>query len=75
MLTAAYQILGLRLERGRLRLPADLFVPKGELVVHSLAVNGKIFTKESALGIFDLGTFDLGTFDLGTSDVGAIDPV
>jgi cyclic beta-1,2-glucan synthetase len=41
MLSAAYTILGLELEAGELRVPPDLFAPKGELALRSLVFRGR----------------------------------
>ena len=49
MLSAAYEILGLRMQGGEISVSEDLFEPKGELIVKRLHVDGKVFTAESAL--------------------------
>ena len=42
MLSAAYAILGLRMENGRIIVPDHLFTPKGPLEVKRLTVSGEI---------------------------------
>ncbi len=41
MLSAAYAILGLRLEDGEIFVPDDIYEPKGKLIVKSLRVRGE----------------------------------
>lgn len=48
MLSAAYAVLGLRMEAGEIIVPDDIFAPKGELVVTSLRVRGKTFSAPMA---------------------------
>jgi cyclic beta-1,2-glucan synthetase len=42
MLSTAYAILGLRIEDGIIRVPDDIYAPKGALVVKSLRVHGEL---------------------------------
>ncbi len=48
MLSAAYAILGLRMEGGKILVPDDIFAPKGELTVTSLRVRGETFSAPMA---------------------------
>jgi cyclic beta-1,2-glucan synthetase len=43
MLTAAYALLGLEFENGRLRPRADAFEPKGGLRLESVTYRGETF--------------------------------
>ena len=45
MLSAAYAILGLRMEKGRCLVPDDLFDAKGSLEVTRLTVNGVVYER------------------------------
>jgi cyclic beta-1,2-glucan synthetase len=47
MLSAAYEILGVRMQGGKISVAEDLFEPKGDLVVKRLHVHGEVFTAES----------------------------
>ncbi len=49
MLSAAYAILGLRMEAGEIVVPEDIFVPKGKLTVKALRVRGKPFSPPTAV--------------------------
>lgn len=49
MLSAAYAIFGLRMEAGEIVVPDDIFVPKGDLVVKSLRVRGKVYSAQGSL--------------------------
>ncbi len=44
MLSAAYALLGLRMQAGEILVPDDVFTPKGELLIKSLRVRGKTFS-------------------------------
>ena len=46
MLSAAYAILGLRIEKGRILVPDDLLAPKGDLRVKSLQIRGAMWNAE-----------------------------
>ncbi len=43
MLSAAYAVIGLQMENGRVIVPDDLFEPRGALVIRKLCVRGKHF--------------------------------
>lgn len=47
MLSAAYEILGIRMENGHVTVGDDLFVPKGGLQVKSLAYKGQVWRPET----------------------------
>ncbi len=43
MLSAAYAVLGLKMEHGHVIVPKDIFEPRGALQVRSLTVGGKLY--------------------------------
>jgi cyclic beta-1,2-glucan synthetase len=46
MLTSAYALLGLRMERGEIVVPDDIFEPKGKLTIRSLKIRGKPYERK-----------------------------
>jgi cyclic beta-1,2-glucan synthetase len=48
MLSAAYEILGLRMHDGNISVADDLFEPKGDLVVKRAVICGKVFSANDA---------------------------
>ncbi|HET6757546.1 MAG TPA: hypothetical protein VFH21_08055, partial [Burkholderiales bacterium] len=48
MLSAAYELIGLRIERGKLKLPEDFFLRKGHLQVKRLWYRGQQIEQEGA---------------------------
>jgi cyclic beta-1,2-glucan synthetase len=48
MLSAAYEILGLRMRDGKISVADDLFEPKGDLVVKRAVIRGKVFSPSDA---------------------------
>jgi cyclic beta-1,2-glucan synthetase len=50
MLSAAYALIGIEQEDGRVGSRADLFEPKGELVVQSLRVGDRTWTRDGSKG-------------------------
>jgi cyclic beta-1,2-glucan synthetase len=48
MLSAAYAVLGIKMVDGELVLPADLFEPKGPLVLRRLVYRGRAFEAPQA---------------------------
>lgn len=51
MLSAAYAILGLRMEAGEILVSDDIFAPKGDLIVKSLRVHGKTYSAQTSLAV------------------------
>jgi hypothetical protein len=47
MLSAAYALVGLRIEKGHVVLPDDLFEPRGDLRIRSVCIRGRRYSAPS----------------------------